>query len=84
MCPQLADVLNGVYDDVIEKCVIVDSRYPYEFDGGHIVGAKNLYTKDAILAEFLDSSEHKLTKDVTKRVVLVFHCEFSSERGPKM
>ena len=77
-------MLRGRYSDVIEKCVIVDSRYPYEYEGGHIAGAKNLYTKDAILDEFLWHDSHKLTRDVTKRTVIIFHCEFSSERGPKM
>jgi len=28
--------LNNVYADVIDELMIVDCRYPYEFDGGHI------------------------------------------------
>ena len=32
----LAAVLRGEYDHVVEKCIIVDSRYPYEYEGGHI------------------------------------------------
>ena len=29
-------LINGEYDDVVEKHVIVDARYPYEFESGHI------------------------------------------------
>ena len=32
----MADLLNGVYSHVVEKFVIVDCRYPYEYEGGHI------------------------------------------------
>ncbi|KAG9462567.1 hypothetical protein GDO78_013850, partial [Eleutherodactylus coqui] len=30
------DVLKGKYKDHIDRCVIVDCRYPYEYEGGHI------------------------------------------------
>ncbi|XP_052820204.1 M-phase inducer phosphatase 1-like [Mya arenaria] len=72
-------VLNGDYDHHIDHMTVIDCRYPYEFDGGHIRGAINLYTKDAVqnfLNETVTSSD--------KNHVIVFHCEFSSERGPKM
>ena len=60
--------------------ILVDCRYPYEFNGGHIQGAVNLYTKEDIHHEFIDSSSsHR-----NERTIIVFHCEFSSERGPKM
>jgi len=32
----MAKLLQYEYSDVIEKCTIVDCRYPYEYDGGHI------------------------------------------------
>lgn len=32
----LADLLNGEYKHVVEKFVIIDCRYPYEYEGGHI------------------------------------------------
>ncbi|KAH3863669.1 hypothetical protein DPMN_026658 [Dreissena polymorpha] len=74
----MADVVGGRYTHVFSDVTIVDCRYPYEFEGGHIKGAVNLFTKDDVNA-LLDKP---LNGD--KRHVLIFHCEFSSERGPKM
>jgi rhodanese-related sulfurtransferase len=74
----MADVVMGKYNDRFGKVTVVDCRYPYEFEGGHIRGAVNMYTKDEV--------HSLLTTNVTseKPHVLIFHCEFSSERGPKM
>ncbi|GIZ03357.1 m-phase inducer phosphatase 1 [Caerostris extrusa] len=52
--------------------------YPYEYHGGHIQGAENIYTKDVILERFFVKPEE------TKGTVLIFHCEFSSERAPSL
>lgn len=63
-----------------KKIMIIDCRYPYEYDGGHIIEAENLYTKELIQNRFIDEVSNDLSKDT----ILIFHCEFSSERGPKM
>ena len=39
----MAKLLRGEYDHVVEKYVVVDARYPYEYEGGHIRG---LFTSD--------------------------------------
>jgi len=77
----MSDVLKGKYDDVIASCRIIDCRYPYEFNGGHIQGAENIYTREMVL-DLL--RHHKPSNLKGKRDILVFHCEFSSERGPTM
>jgi len=33
----MASLLQNEYSDVIEKYTIVDCRYPYEYEGGHIL-----------------------------------------------
>ncbi|NXF11061.1 MPIP2 phosphatase, partial [Smithornis capensis] len=78
----LVAVLTGQLSSLIQSSVIVDCRYPYEYEGGHIKGAVNLpLTRD--VEEFL--LEHPIVPlDASKRVIVVFHCEFSAHRGPKM
>ena len=46
----LVSLQKGEKSDVITT--IIDARYPYEFRGGHIKGAVNLYTKDMCLDYF--------------------------------
>ncbi|ESO10746.1 hypothetical protein HELRODRAFT_122766, partial [Helobdella robusta] len=79
----LSDVLLGKYDDCMNSFTIIDCRYPYEYNGGHIIGAKNFYTKDSIFNEFI-SSNINLSSTNKEKNILIFYCEFSSERGPKM
>lgn len=33
---QIVSVLTGKFADFIKECVIIDCRYPYEYEGGHI------------------------------------------------
>ncbi|XP_052820207.1 M-phase inducer phosphatase 1-like [Mya arenaria] len=75
----MSEVLNGSFDQHIDQLTVIDCRYPYEFEGGHIRGAINLFTKDAV-QNFLN--ETVTSQDMNH--VIIFHCEFSSERGPKM
>ncbi|XP_078391380.1 M-phase inducer phosphatase 1-B-like isoform X1 [Cetorhinus maximus] len=78
----MAKVLCGEYDHLLEGVHIVDCRYPYEFKGGHIRGALNLHKADDTVDYFLKQPIVPKSKD--KRLIIIFHCEFSSERGPKM
>lgn len=85
----VARLLKGEFDDQVASYRIIDCRYPYEFEGGHIKGAKNLYTHEQILEEFLSAQQTELQQQQnadagSKRNIIIFHCEFSSERGPKM
>ncbi|XP_071416472.1 M-phase inducer phosphatase 1 [Pithys albifrons albifrons] len=77
----IVSVLTGKFESSIKQCVIIDCRYPYEYEGGHIKGAINLHMEE-------DVENFLLKKPIepagNKRVIVVFHCEFSSERGPRM
>uniref|UniRef100_A0A8B9GQA1 M-phase inducer phosphatase n=1 Tax=Astyanax mexicanus TaxID=7994 RepID=A0A8B9GQA1_ASTMX len=74
--------MSGQFSDVVERLFVIDCRYPYEFEGGHIKGALNLHLEEQIEDRFF--SQPFLPQSPDKRVLLVFHCEFSSERGPRM
>ena len=58
---------------------IIDCRYPYEYDGGHIPGALNLHTQEK-LTDFIHT---KHANPNVNESIIIFHCEFSLERGPK-
>ncbi|XP_044789724.1 M-phase inducer phosphatase 1 isoform X4 [Bubalus bubalis] len=77
----ITSVLNGKFANLIKEFVIIDCRYPYEYEGGHIKGAVNLHMEEEV-EEFL--LKKPIVPTDGKRVIVVFHCEFSSERGPRM
>ncbi|GFS90142.1 m-phase inducer phosphatase [Trichonephila clavipes] len=75
----LAHLMQGEYKEKVQTYTIVDCRYPYEFEGGHIQGAKNIYTKEDILDNFFT-----IQCGSAENTIVIFHCEFSSERAPKL
>lgn len=130
-CHTLANVLAGKYRSKIAKVRIIDARYCYEFEGGHIRGAENFgaWDEEAFLKEFFpanlkakqftaaankkdenasssqtaDADSKTKDEDTSNignknssggndcnngdeegREILVFHCEFSSARGPAL
>ncbi|CAB1457592.1 unnamed protein product [Pleuronectes platessa] len=78
----MVTALTGQFNHLVERVIVIDCRYPYEFEGGHIQGALNLHQEEHV-EDFLLKTPI-LTSSLEKRVVIVFHCEFSSERGPRM
>ncbi|GMR59619.1 hypothetical protein PMAYCL1PPCAC_29814, partial [Pristionchus mayeri] len=82
----LSEMMRTMGDEFEKSYALIDCRYPYEFEGGHIKGATNVY--DPKLIEYLFfSSTTSLLKE--KRVgegrrIPIFYCEFSQKRGPSM
>ncbi|KAL7977820.1 hypothetical protein Chor_010772 [Crotalus horridus] len=75
-------VLNGSFSLSLKRCLIIDCRFPYEYEGGHIKGAVNLPLEEDV-EDFLLKTPIASSSG-GRRVVVVFHCEFSSERAPRM
>ncbi|XP_058419116.1 M-phase inducer phosphatase 2 isoform X2 [Diceros bicornis minor] len=75
-------LLMGKFSNIVERFLIVDCRYPYEYEGGHIKTAVNLPLERDAETFLLQSPITPCSLD--KRIILIFHCEFSSERGPRM
>ncbi|XP_056006638.1 M-phase inducer phosphatase-like [Ostrea edulis] len=78
----VSKLLRGEFDDVIGSYHVIDCRYPYEYEAGHVKDAINLY-KETDVETILDFKENH-GDDEGKRDILIFYCEFSSERGPRM
>ncbi len=76
----LVDALDGRISGEFDELLIVDCRYEYEFAGGHIPGAINVNSPEKIEQILFEAS----SKFGGKHVAIVFHCEFSSERAPRM
>ncbi|KAK3511271.1 hypothetical protein QTP70_034687, partial [Hemibagrus guttatus] len=111
---EVASLIRGHFSAEVENFLIIDCRYPYEYQGGHVKGAMNLYTESQINQAFLQGlsttqvspAAHSVlgtrgSMGVTSgsggpaavgvtegtsspRKLIVFHCEFSSERGPRL
>lgn len=72
-------VLDQEFEE-INEFFIVDCRYPYEYEGGHIKTAINLSKKEAVYDFFMK----KPKSNPENRIIVIFHCEFSSKRAPSM
>lgn len=92
---QLDDLISGQYSTKIKRYHILDCRFDYEYSGGHIAGAINVKSMDALdellLQEASGVYENGGDLPVPSRsgeladgeqVVLVLHCEFSAKRAP--
>ncbi|RUS29269.1 hypothetical protein BC938DRAFT_480859 [Jimgerdemannia flammicorona] len=74
----LISLLDGTHQTRYDEHCLIDCRFPYEYEGGHIQGAVSVNTQDAIERMLLTSPRRGV------RMVLVFHCEFSAHRAPRM
>mmetsp|Transcript_19334 Transcript_19334/g.28810 ORF Transcript_19334/g.28810 Transcript_19334/m.28810 type:complete len:563 (-) Transcript_19334:12-1700(-) len=62
---------------------VIDCRYPYEFDGGHIRNALNIPNEQNLIERFFSTQSLSALRANRKPVAVIFHCEFSSQRGPR-
>jgi len=88
-CHVLSDLMQGKYHRTINSVRIIDVRYSFEFSGGHIKGAENWQhgEDEQFISAFLPPNPLPRVPDhdphsSVKRDILIFHCEFSSQRGP--
>ncbi|XP_017210413.1 cell division cycle 25 homolog d isoform X1 [Danio rerio] len=97
----VASLIRGQFGSAVEDFLIVDCRYPYEYQGGHIKGAVNLYTEHQV-QQVLHQASAQVSVSTSRlcgrsasdslpedeespsRKLIIFHCEFSSERGPHL
>ena len=81
-------IKNITIDELLEMArngkiiKFIDSRFWYEYRGGHVVGAINITTIDGIYTIF-KQFEKLLANEKPENVVVAFYCEFSSARSPR-
>jgi hypothetical protein len=76
----LCDLIAGRFNESVSRCHIVDCRFDYEYEGGHIRNAIHVAEPHEAISRFF--RETPLEGELP--VCLVFHCEFSKNRAPKM
>jgi len=78
----LNQLLAGYYQETIEKYVIMDCRYDYEYNGGHIKDAIHM-APEQIFDYFRDMPDPVRASNCSKRrMVIIMHCEYSTVRAP--
>jgi rhodanese-related sulfurtransferase len=68
----MTDPLSHPYTNL----VIIDARFEYEFRGGHVRGARNVRSMSDLKGVY--------NRNQGDNTVVVFHCEFSRNRGPTL
>ena len=87
-CETMAGLLRGEFKKYLDYFLVVDCRYDFEFNGmfldcvstdkgGHISGAVCLNRKEMI------KRFHSLNSDIHANIAIIFHCEYSKNRGPR-
>ncbi|CAL2043408.1 unnamed protein product [Caenorhabditis brenneri] len=61
------------------KYILIDCRYPFEYQGGHIKYATNFFDSSNVAELFYNADN-----TVKHRRIPIFYCEFSQKRGPSM
>lgn len=72
----LLELMDGKFSDQFDHIMIVDCRFEYEYEGGHIDGALNYNDKEKLAGELFGTPK--------PRTALVLHCEYSAHRAPIM
>lgn len=75
-CATVRDLLDGRIGRQFRNVFILDCRFDYEYLGGHIRTAIHANDPEVLVERFF---KHRVLDGPT---CFVFHCEFSSERGP--
>ena len=77
---QLALLLKGTCTESMpfKRFVIIDTRFIYEFKGGHIMCANHVQKRSDIIRLY------DKYKQWGQNIAVIIHCEYSTDRGPKV
>ncbi|CAJ2501372.1 Uu.00g042250.m01.CDS01 [Anthostomella pinea] len=71
------DIIDGKYNEHYTQKIVIDCRFEYEYEGGHIDGAINYNDKELLTRHLFDTP-------MDGNTLLIFHCEYSAHRAPMM
>ncbi|KMS65046.1 hypothetical protein BVRB_039990, partial [Beta vulgaris subsp. vulgaris] len=71
-CETVASLLSGDFAETVSQYVIVDCRYDYEHEGGHLPFAISVNRHESLCE--LHATLRNSNMDLTS-VVIIFHCE---------
>ncbi|KAI0964752.1 rhodanese-like domain-containing protein [Xylaria arbuscula] len=71
------ELLDGKFNESFTQKIVIDCRFEYEYEGGHIDGAINYNDKDLL-------ARHLFETPMEGKTILIFHCEYSVHRAPRM
>ncbi|CAJ0582236.1 unnamed protein product, partial [Mesorhabditis spiculigera] len=85
-------ILSHSPEEFHRKFILVDCRYPFEYNGGHLKNAINLFAEGAYDATRIPSKrlmevfypECPIQRKEMLARIPIFYCEFSTKRGPAM
>ncbi|CAJ0937398.1 unnamed protein product, partial [Mesorhabditis belari] len=78
----LVSELEQLGDQFEQKYILVDCRYNYEYEGGHIKFAHNSNETSLVTSIFF--SDDPVIFGNRRARIPIFYCEFSEVRGPRM
>lgn len=73
---QLKELLTDPLSHGFDQIIILDARFDYEYKGGRILGAKNITSRSSLMSVY--------NRYINQKVCIVFHCEYSHNRGPTL
>lgn len=77
-------IVDNAHKPLYDDYMIIDCRFTYEYEGGHIKGAMNFSRPEDIATHLIDQRIADNTIQGSHRCLLIFHCEFSAQRGPTL
>ncbi|GMM53318.1 putative tyrosine protein phosphatase [Starmerella bacillaris] len=76
----LCRAIDGEFQSLFTDIIIIDCRFEYEYEGGHIEGAMNVNSKQQLEDLLFKQRECSFSM----KSLLVFHCEHSAYRSPML
>jgi M-phase inducer tyrosine phosphatase len=78
----LIDCIDGKFTRHFDRVVLIDCRFRYEYDGGHIDGAISLAPKSGSITDTNLLNDLFSSEPNQKRTAICLYCEFSQLRAP--